>query len=194
MYSFSALTEFKRVHGHCNVPKRWSKNPKLGYWVVAQRQEMKKGLLSEERIQLLNEIGFEWDLQDPIWEEMFLALAEFIKIHGHCNVPGDWPENPQLSNWVSAQRRLWKEGQLNQNHIRRLNKMGFEWDLQDAIWSEMFLALVDFKKVAGDFRVPSYWPEKPQLRKWVSTQRELWKKGVLSRDRVRRLEKIGLPW
>jgi len=40
---FQQLVEFKEIHGHCNVPNRWDKNPKLGIWVQHQRHNQKKG-------------------------------------------------------------------------------------------------------------------------------------------------------
>ena len=35
------------------------------------------------------------------WEMVFSAMVEFKKNHGHCNVPIDWPENPELGTWVA---------------------------------------------------------------------------------------------
>ena len=36
---FSELTEFKRVHGHCEVPQNYSENTSLGTWVNKVRTE-----------------------------------------------------------------------------------------------------------------------------------------------------------
>ncbi len=59
---FAELLKFKDQHGHCNVADRCSENPRLGRWVSKQRSALKKGTLSEEKIRLLNSIGFEWEL------------------------------------------------------------------------------------------------------------------------------------
>jgi len=66
---FQELQEFKREHGHVLVPQHYAKNRRLGKWVNRQRTEyglMKRGKasqLNEERIKLLNEIGFSWITQ-----------------------------------------------------------------------------------------------------------------------------------
>ena len=57
---FEALAEFKREHGHCDVPARWHGNPRLAQWVVAQRHLMKEGALSRSRAERLESLGFSW--------------------------------------------------------------------------------------------------------------------------------------
>lgn len=56
------LEEFKRKNGHCNVPSNYitEDGVKLGYWVGTQRQDKKKGRLSEYRRKRLDEIGMIW--------------------------------------------------------------------------------------------------------------------------------------
>jgi helicase associated protein len=58
---FAALLEYKRVHGHCNVPTKWSENRQLASWVVNQRS--RRALLGEDRMRSLDEIGFQWKPQ-----------------------------------------------------------------------------------------------------------------------------------
>jgi len=58
MERFSDLIAFKLEHGDCMVPQ---KSGSLGLWVRNQRYERRKGKLSQERIKLLNDLGFEWN-------------------------------------------------------------------------------------------------------------------------------------
>ena len=60
---YQELIQYKRVKGNTNVSKRYPENTSLGLWVMRQRTAKKNGLLSEERIELLDEIGFIWDAQ-----------------------------------------------------------------------------------------------------------------------------------
>lgn len=55
---FDTLTAFKNIHGHCNVPEGYKDDLRLAVWVIAQRHPKKA--LSEPKIKLLNEIGFEF--------------------------------------------------------------------------------------------------------------------------------------
>ncbi len=57
------LVAFKRESGHCNVPKRWRKNPELGKWVQRQRTCKRKRILARDRIEQLEGIGFQWRIR-----------------------------------------------------------------------------------------------------------------------------------
>jgi hypothetical protein len=107
----SELADYRRVHGHCNVPNKYSENPKLGKWVDCQRSNYtrfhKKGNKSQEmslRIQELESLGFEWDYSGVTWEGRLSELADYCKIHGHCNVPKNYSKNKKLGGWVKTQR------------------------------------------------------------------------------------------
>jgi hypothetical protein len=55
---FAELVAFKKQHRHCEVPRDWPKNPRLGGWVL--RQRYRKATLSAERIKKLNRLDFRW--------------------------------------------------------------------------------------------------------------------------------------
>jgi hypothetical protein len=63
----SELAGYRRIHGHCNVPKRYSENSKLGQWVGNQRNTYwvhvkgKPSPMTPSRIQKLESLGFEWN-------------------------------------------------------------------------------------------------------------------------------------
>lgn len=65
-HSFALLAEFKKRKGHCNVPKRFSEDPRLGNFVNHQKEEYKKfrdgkpTAMTKERIEKLESIGFNW--------------------------------------------------------------------------------------------------------------------------------------
>jgi len=121
---FTALKDYKKKHGDCNVPRRWPENPQLGVWVNMQRRENR---LSEDRKSRLEDIGFVRNLYVNRWEEMFAALKDYKKKHGNCNVPQSWPENPQLGVWVNTQRKVMKKGKLSTVRQKKLGALGFEW-------------------------------------------------------------------
>ena len=52
---------YKGQYGHTRVPQKYEENPQLGEWVIEQRKQMRTGVIREDRIRKLNEIGFEWD-------------------------------------------------------------------------------------------------------------------------------------
>lgn len=55
------LKTFKRKHGHCCVPYNYRSDPTLGNWVKRQRDTYFRERLSDERMKVLNSLGFVWD-------------------------------------------------------------------------------------------------------------------------------------
>mmetsp|Transcript_51883 Transcript_51883/g.76896 ORF Transcript_51883/g.76896 Transcript_51883/m.76896 type:complete len:524 (+) Transcript_51883:115-1686(+) len=139
---FQQLHRYKLEHGDCLVSSRHSKNPQLGHWVMTQRRQgalRKKGkasTLTEERIKLLDSIGFVWVIREEfsvLWKKRYKELAEYKKKYGDCLVPQRYPDNPQLGTWVSTQRihyKLLQEGKqssMTKKRIIALEKLCFSW-------------------------------------------------------------------
>ena len=191
---FGALNEYKKIHGHCNVPRIWLENKQLSVWVKLQRNYYQKGNLSIDRINRLEEIGFVWEQLELKWEEMFNALNEYKKIHGNCNVPKDYREYKKLGTWVGRQRTNYQNSKLSEDRIERLEEIGFEWEQLELKWEEMFNALNEYKKIHGNCNVPKDYREYKKLGTWVHVQRSNYQNGKLSEDRIKRLEDIGFTW
>ena len=58
---FKELQKFQKKTGHCLVPFHYDANPSLGLWVSNQR--CRKDKLSEDRLDRLDAIGFEWSVR-----------------------------------------------------------------------------------------------------------------------------------
>jgi hypothetical protein len=124
----------------------------------------------------------------------YCELFEFKEVHGHCNVTDSWPENLRLARWVMTQRQMYRKGKLSEDRVRRLEAIGFVWCRQGQAWNEMFQRLIRYKEVHGDCDVPSGWKEDPQLGSWVVKQRYRGKKGLLTEERIGRLDEVGMRW
>lgn len=127
-------------------------------------------------------------------DKMLLALQVFMKKHGHCNVPTNSSDCPQLGRWVAAQRYKRRIGALCPEIASELEHMGFVWSPSDLAWDAMFQALVEFKAKHGHTDVPEQWPENTRLANWVQSQRHRHRKGKLAADRIHRLESIQFTW
>ena len=65
----------------------------------------KQSTMTDERVKLLEDIGFIWDSHAAVWEERLNELREYRRIHGDCNVPSSYAKNPKLATWIKCQRR-----------------------------------------------------------------------------------------
>jgi len=194
--SFQLLERYVEDHGDCLVPKSFETKDgnKLGGWVRNQRT--RKGSLSEEQTRRLSEVGFAWNTLDSAWEDSFQRLEQYIKDRGDCLVPNSFEtkDGYKLGDWVSNQRQ--RKGTLSEEQTRRLNEVGFEWKLFESAWEENFQRLEQYTEEHGDCLVPISFgtQDGSRLGLWVHTQRQAHRKGSLSKERFRRLNKAGIAW
>ena len=188
---YGQLIAYKEKHGTCDVPARMKP---LGTWVVNQRVLWNDGVLSAERIALLNAVGFNRSPKAHTWRSHYLALIAYREKHHDCRVPQQWSENKRLATWVGTQRTRWKRGLLSADKIQMLERIGFEWSIGLGTWDERFQELCDYKTAHQNCRVPTRWKENRTLASWVVEQRYDRRKGKLRGDYEQRLTEIGFEW
>jgi hypothetical protein len=191
---YKNLVAYKNQHNHCKVPKGWAENPDLADWVNRQRREKLSGRLDQEWADKLTGLGFVWDLEADAWETGFKALTKFSQIHGHGQVPVNYPHNPKLGEWAELQRRNDKKGTLSAAREDRLNGLNFVWNLEVAAWEERFGLFERFKMINGHGKVPDKDPQMPKLAEWAKIQRRDKNLGKLAPRREERLEVAGFVW
>jgi hypothetical protein len=207
-----ALANYRNIHGHCNVPPKHGENTKLGNWVASQRDayrlhlEGKRSPMTPFRFQELESLGFEWGLCITAWEDRLSELADYHKVHGHCNVPKSYSGNTKLAKWVRTQRkeyRLHLEGKtspMTPFRIQKLESLGFHWDSSGSTWQERLSELADYRKIFGHCNVPQNYRENIKLANWVATQRDQYMKHLEGKTspttpfRIQELESLGFEW
>ncbi len=195
---FLELKAFQKKRGHCDVPRNWRENPDLARWAVIQRNM--PGRLSDDQLETLCGLGFDFGVRQNHWLEMYFELVRYRRRYGHCDVPHYAPGHVQLSTWVHKQRKRFHQrrprtySQIPPDQKRRLDGLGFSWDPIRELWEKHFKALLEFKRANGHCRVPYNGPGDQELSHWVVLQRYTHKKGRLPEDRVERLNRVGFDW
>ena len=191
---YGQLQSYKDRFGDCDVPPRWAEDPQLGFWVSNQRAFHDRGLLPAARKAQLDALGFVWNMVEAEWERKIAELQAYKDIHGDCDVPDDFQENPPLGTWLSLQRRLQKSGHLRTDRKDRLDELGVDWDPLASRWENMFTELRRYKDNHGNCNVRRRWKENPLLASWVDVQRQNHRDGVLSAERKTRLDELGFDF
>jgi superfamily II DNA or RNA helicase len=182
---YGRLVVYFKAHGHSNVPQHY-KDKQLGNWVKKLRG--RRDRLNPARVALLERLRFVWDALDEKWDEMYDQLAAFYRANGHTNIPTNHP-NQKLLRWMATQRR---ETNLTLERKSRLNQLRFVWSRVEHRWEDLFNRLVAYKRDHGD--VNTLHRADRALSTWVRAQRREKKQGLLSADRLEKLEQIGLVW
>jgi hypothetical protein len=221
------LMAFKAKYGHCDVSYT-GEDASLGQWCTGLRGSYKKIQtnqepkikLSDEQIQLLNDVGFKWSLREKEitsikrFDERFNDLMAFKAKYGHCYV-SQHGEDASLGQWCNIVRGSYKKMQNNQKprtklsdeKIQRLNDAGFKWCLHQGElmsknrFDKRFDDLMAFKAKYGHCDV-SKRGENASLGLWCNTVRRSYKKiqnnqkpiTKLSDEQIQRLSDAGFKW
>jgi len=160
----------KHNNGSCIVPQHYSPDPQLACWVSNQRH--RKHQLSAERINMLDALGFVWDVRELQWMinyENYKAMyfgGENNKMDKdsdgddeECNVT---KEEQQLIDWAIKQRRAKRNGTLSAYRKHLLDELvhpieghRFVWDPQGQNWMEMYEELKEYRNIHNHVMVPT---------------------------------------
>jgi hypothetical protein len=177
------------------------------------------------RIKRLESIGVFDDIKDgdklrrgmspTCWDIMIGQLKEYIKQNGHARVPQTYKENLKLGRWVSRCRVTYrhhmrtdrKEGNLQR--MKQLESLGVVDDIENGyekrrrtpsspLWYIRCQELIEFKKKHGHLRVSKRCKETRQLGKWVTNNRQKFRKFMKTNGKegnpqqIAQLRSIGL--
>ena len=136
---YSEAKKYYSEHGNLNVPKNLlSKNGKnIHIWLEHQKENKRKGKLSREKADKLNELGIVWD-NEPPWEIGFRHAKEYYVSYGNLFAESKYicADGYKLGNWLTNQRSLYRSNgnqrKLSEDKINRLNSIGMGWSLSKA--------------------------------------------------------------
>ncbi len=165
------------------IPSVHSKNEEeriVAAWCNNQRQKRKKGILSQEKINILNNIdAWYWETEDFYnkWKKTYEEVSNFLKLNKrNPSITSKNLDEVRIATWCHRQRALKKKyddisrknrGIMDQNRINLLEKLpGWTWALEDK-WDinfEKFKKVVEEKK-----RLPM---KGEHLYNWMQTQKK----------------------
>lgn len=208
---YSLVKAYYEEHGNLLIPSKYKADGIwISKWLNEQRQiyigNRGKQKLTDDQIKRLECIGMVWENRSKIrstnaWERMFHAVREYFEQNGNICIPTDYrtKEGKNLSAWLAVQRRYYKNGKLNGEQIAKLNSVGMVWTFEDP-WETGFEHAKQYFQKNGDLRVNYKYvsPDGYALGSWIANQRNNYdskdKYRKLDKDRIARLEAIGMIW
>ena len=121
-------------HGDLNVPAQYVAN---GVWLHKWLNEQKliaegkrKKQLSSEQLSKLEAIGFRYGttLYEEQWNERYEMAKAYFEEHGELSIPKNYTVNDyQLGIWIRQQKNQYLSGNMSEEHIEKLTKIGMDW-------------------------------------------------------------------
>lgn len=191
--TYLELKKYKEKNGTALVKKGEADNF-LYKWTITQRRRLKTGKLDEEKIALLNEIGFEWDAVLANWMEKYNRLIEYKKIYGDCNVSKSSKDFEDIAIWVYVQRVRHYKGELDDNKIKLLEDIGFLWNTRfvegHRSWDDFYNFMVHFKKEFGHCNLLERYTKGSSAYVWLKEQLNLLAEGKLEDERFNKIKEL----
>ena len=206
---YDCAKKYYETHGNLEVPSRYRTEDGcwLGKWIQTQRR-IRAGesynTLTEERIQLLDDIGMVWtNIHDAAWEKALREAQAYYATHGHLNVPVDAITDSgfRLGEWIFKMRAYRNRGvYLTEERIKLLESMGMVWDAYDHLWQRNYQAARAYYLQNGHLNVPANYETEDgvMLGTWISKVRAVRqgkKPGAeLTGEQIALLDSIGMQW
>lgn len=189
---------YHNKYGNINCLKSYIDDDgfELGSWIVAQRHRYKSGKLPDNRVKLLEELNIAWDVNNSKWDENFKEAKQYYECHGDL-LPSNCYQcdnGLNLKSWLSNLRTRYKNGKLSQEQILSMESIGMIWDLNEFNWNRNFECVKKHLDEIGDLSIPiNYVTEEGfKLGNWIYENKDAYKKGKLSENRIKKLESIGI--
>ena len=198
---YELACEYYEKHGNLDIPQRYitSNGEKLGSWFGGQRIAYNEGRLSKEREFLLKKIGYVFDnLNDYNWNKMYELACEYYEEYGDLDIPQRYitSNGEKLGVWIGAQRTKYKNGDLINEQVKKLESIGMIWNTFDLQWDKNYELAKKYYLEHGNLSISCNCvsENEEKLYIWISNQRQMYKKGKLSQDKINLLNSIGMKW
>ena len=151
-------------------------------------------------------------LRPNTWELNYSLAKIYFEKNGNLEIPSKFKtlngtyedENGyNLGWWLVNQRQMYKKSKLSKERVELLEKIGMRFETRDndEVWNQMYmLAELYFKEygnleISKKFKTLNGTDEDENgynLGGWLVSQRQMYKKSKLSKEREKLLEKIGM--
>lgn len=136
------------------------------------------------------------------WEVLCQAAADAAAKEGTLELPRSYTihSGVPVGKWLELQRQVQagqRPGRLTAEQAAKLEKLGIRWNHRlEAAWEKGFASAQKYRTEHGDLLVPVRYRDKNDfaLGEWIVYNRQRYLGGILTQNRIERLEAIGMVW
>ena len=205
---YHCAEEYQRKNGNLLVKNDYETDDgiRLGVWIHRNRNAFKNRKLPEEKIQMLQQIGMIWDVDEYRWDCSYELCRKYYELHG-CpppttyiaedgSTPGKWLSRVVIHH-IDEDTRYTK---LRDDQIERLKQIGVSFERQnDLSWNRAFAEAEEYYRIHHDLNVPSTYVTQDgvKLYSWLKYQRQTnagLSKGVMTPEHKAKLDSLHFDW
>ena len=170
----------------------------LGSWCNTQRCAIRKGTLSDARVQRLKDAGFVFPQDDFAWKRFLELYVEYKKEVGREPDSTAVYQGKYLGSWCSRQRSAFHVGELCDNRRELLAEAGFCFDLREfqkrITWQKNFDKYMKWKEQHEKCLNSEPPAMSGSLGGWCHLQRVAFQDGLLSDWQIEQLQGAGFAF
>ena len=132
---------------------------------------------------------------DDNWCRGMQEFAVFKDMCGTALVPQQYKTAEfKLGMWVKQVRRMKSKHILDKEKMKKLDEMGFVWDVEEYAWQQGIQKLEEYRSEKGDLLVPRSHVTSDgfKLGMWVKNRRH--RRDTLSKEKIKQLDEMGFVW
>ena len=135
------------------------------------------------------------DRAEFAWKRGLEHAKAYFEEHGNLLVPAKYKAKDDfaLGHWIMTKRKDRSNGRMTEEEIRQLDALGMAWNAVSAKWERGYAEAAAYYEQYADLEVPTKYITESGLKlgAWISYQKDAYQKGLLSTERIHRLEQIG---
>lgn len=181
-------------------------NFSLGSWIKTQRrryaEKNNEKKLTKEQIDRLNNIGMIWNIIDYQWDIGYKQAVKYYTKNGNLYVPLRFIDEDgyNLGVWIHdkrcARNNIAAYGELTKEQIEKLNSIGMIWNALEYEWNRNYKIAKNYFLNNGNLNIPKRYVTKEgeNIGYWIQRQRLKYLRNQLEKEKIEKLNKIGIIW
>ena len=182
------LGEFVKQHGRFPNYADVKSDPELKVlyvWANSQRTARYRRQLSEERIAMLDSIGFTWDKHEEEWLNAFNRLRSYFKEFGSLPGINEVVDGYKLGKWYKSQVVLYLAGNMQAHRVEQFKVAGIPLEnirqrRKNEVFMKYYDSYMEYLQKFGKHPASKDRYNDLDLVKWRCTQMQKKRQGKLT--------------
>lgn len=186
----------------------------LGGWLRKQRTDFNNGSLRLDRQKKLEQLKMRFDTKDneAAWDERYHLVSIYYQHYGNLNIPRSFKtkngfeldeQGIRLGLWLKSQKDVYHSGKMSEDRKKKLDQIGMNFEIKnkEKVWNAFYELACKYYQHHGHLSIPGhfvtvngYTEDKNGVRlgRWLTSQKQFYKKKKLREDRIQKLLSIGI--
>ena len=125
---YQLLVNYVQQYGNCDVPSKYVTDNNIRLGTIVQNMRNRGRNLSEQELNMLSEIGFQWKVKKHYsFDLIYSLMLDYKKQHGNLNVPVSYMTDTQVRLGKIMHNIKYGNRKVSEEEKKKLDDIGFKW-------------------------------------------------------------------